>query len=238
MSTDTLALPAGLDQDPLDGFPDPMPPGTATGDPDAPYGYTSDGAPRGKPGRKPTAPKPAAAPKPRAATSSTTRTPPAPGKKTAPKTPPKPKTTTVDYKPGIVKLVGEIAGTMAVAGLVRGSVVTIADAAVIESNAESIADLANTAADRFPVVATILDKVLTAAPLAAGAGALLLAAAQIAVNHGVIPAGMVPGTVAPDVLMNNYVQARAAQDESFMATLQTVMAARAAQQNAGTSPDA
>lgn len=236
--TATLELPAGLEQDPLDGFPDPQPPGTATGDPDAPYGFTADGLPRGKPGRKPAGPKPAAAPKPRAAASSTTR-PPGPAKKTAAKTPPKPKATTVDYRPGIVKLVGEIAGTMAVTGLVRGSVPLIADAAVIESNADAIADLANTAADKFPVVATILDKVLTAAPLAAGAGALLLAAAQLAVNHGALPPGMVPGTVAPDVLMNNYVQARAAQDESFMATLQTVMAARAAaQQNAAASPDA
>lgn len=226
MMTATLELTADAIEPEFPGMSDDelsaATPGAKTGDPHAPYGYTADGQPRSKPGRKPGASgtKPPTGPTPRKSAGPTT-TPPAPPKKRTTGGAPKPpsKAAQTDYRPGIVALLGEVAGAMALGGVMRGSMPLIADAATIDQHAPGVADLANTAAARFPVVAAILDKVLTGAPLVGGGMSLVLLMGQIAVNHGAVPAGLVPGTVAPDALVQNYMARKAADDEAFRAAM-------------------
>jgi hypothetical protein len=199
-----------------DAFPAGDPPGSKTGDPDAPYGFTADNKPRAKPGRKP------AAKATQRAAPAAKRTIPGLAKKPAQKSPPPPQKTAIDYGPAINSLLGQIISPMAVIGLAKGSPALIADAAAISNAAPVIAEGANLAAEQFPVVAAILDRVCKVGPYAGLVAGVTVMLGQIAVNHGAIPAGVIPGTMTPDALAKKFITDQAAADENFALMLQEI----------------
>lgn len=189
-------------------------PGTKTGDPHAPYGYTRDGKPRAKPGVK----------KRTGGTQRSTTTrkiPPAPSAKSGPPRPPS-QPAQPDYRAGFLGLVGEGIGAIALVGLMRGQAPLIADAAAIDNAAPALADLVDRAANQWPIVAAILDKVLAVGPHVGNMGALVVALGQLAVNHRRLPAGLIPGTVDPDTLGRAFIAKRAAENEQFASVLDFV----------------
>lgn len=203
------------DQAAADPAADVLPVMPAAPDP-TPYGTTTDGKPRAKPGRKPgqrngtgqAARKAATAPK----------TPTAPTARKPAAKPPQ-RTTQTDYRPGLLGLFGQLTMGAATFGVLKSDPALIADAAAIDSAAPAIADAVNTAADQWPVVAAICDKVLTVGPHASGLIALVGLVGQIGVNHGWMPAGLIPGTMPRDQLAAAYVTKRAAESEEFAAIL-------------------
>lgn len=215
-------LPDELSQEAFAGFEQFEPtPGSKTEDPNAPYGVTSTGVPRGKPGRKPAAKK-AAAPR---------KAPAIPGlaKKAGPRVPPPPKKTAIDYGPALTAMAGQLIGPVAVVGLVRNDIRLIADAATVANALPAIVEGANLAADQFPVVAAILDKVCKVGPYAGLMGGLGMMVGQIAVNHGLIPAGLIPGTLPPAKLAEKFVRDQAAASEEFAMLLESLSEKRNAQ---------
>lgn len=194
-------------------------PGAKTEDPEAPYGFTSDGKVRAKPGRKPgrrIGPS-------RVAQKAVH----APPKKAAPRTPPAPRKTQTDYRPALTSLAGDLIGSGALWGLMRDDMVMIADVATVSRAAPSIIDGINTAADRFPVVATILDRFLPLAEFGKSGGAAVLAVAQIAVNHKMMPPGLIPGTTTPDALASTFIQEMVRTNEDFAAAVAAIQEAHA-----------
>lgn len=189
-------------------------PGTKTEDPDAPYGFTSTGAPRKAPGRKP-GQRPGTG-------KAAAKTIPAPPKKAIPTASKGPKKTQVDYRPALLKLGGEFIGTAAIWGLMKDNVTTLADTAAVATAFPAIVDTVNTAADKWPLVAAILDRVLPMAEFAKSGGVIVLMAAQIAVNHRMLPPGLVPGTHTPETLVGNFLQAQMAENPEFAATIAAV----------------
>lgn len=195
-------------------------PGKKTGDEDAPYGYTSEGTPRGKPGRKPGQSATRKAPA-KAVT--------APPKKAPGPRPPAPKKTTVDYRPPLMKLGGQFIGTTAIIALMKDDTVLMADTATVANAFPAIANGINTAADKWPVVAAILDRFLPMAEFAESGGAFLLMAAQIAVNHRALPPGLIPGTTTPERLVSAFIERQMKESEEFAMAVVAIQEAKAAQ---------
>lgn len=191
---------------------------------DAPYGYLADGVtPRkSRAGRKPTATKPTPPP-------AKTKTSPAARKRSAgtpaPAPAPEPRTssprarrsaavapddaTISRYQAGIEKIIGTgqkalIGGgiAMKVRDQEKPATILLADAGALGALrgpfSRAVGELAAQNADTWPV--RYLDKVLVASPYADAGMAALVCVAQMAVNHGLLPAGWVPGTKKPEVL--------------------------------------
>jgi len=203
-------------------------PGTKTGDSDAPYGYTNSGTPRKAPGRKPGQRIGAA--------KAAQKTIPAPPKKTIPSPGKAPKKTQVDYRPALLKLGGEFIGTAAIWGLMKDDMRVLADTAAVATAFPSIVDSVNTAADKWPVVAAILDRVLPMAEFAKSGGVIVLMAAQIAVNHQMLPPGLVPGTATPERLVSNFIEQQMQASPEFAETVAAVQQMRNAARPAASTP--
>ncbi|MBG0819144.1 hypothetical protein [Planomonospora sp. ID82291] len=159
---------------------------------DAPYGFTRDGKPRGKPGPKPGAPKQPrskrAGSRPQAARPSSTT-------KKAPAGP--------DYRAGIRGMLQMVAAPLAMAGMRKPELMV--DAATITLHADAVADgIAEGAAD-LPQLQMILDRIMAVGPWGVVLAPLLAMAAQILANHGVIPAGVM-GTLTREELMEYMAQ--------------------------------
>lgn len=218
--------------EPLPGMPadpaaDVMPAPLASVAPDAaPYGVNADGTPKAKPGRKPGQRNGTGKAAQKAATAP--RTPPAPSAKRTPAKPPQRKTQT-DYRPGVTALLSEATGAVLTIGVLKDDPALISDAAALDNAAPAVAETLNAAADSWPLVAAVLDKVLTVGPHASGMLALVGLVGQIGVNHGWLPAGLVPGTMPRDQLAASYVQRRAAESEEFAAILAFAQKARGGQ---------
>lgn len=224
---------AAADQLAADPAADVLPatPPVPTVDP-APYGVTADGKPRAKPGRKPGQRNGTGQAARKATTATKTPGPPS-AKPAAAKT--AQKRTQVDYRPGLLGLFGQATMAAATVGVLRNEPALIADAAAIDNAAPAIADAINSAADTWPLVAAICDKVLAVGPHAGGIVALVGLVGQIAVNHKMMPAGLVPGTMPRDQLAAAYVQRRAAESEEF-AAIMTFAQAQRAKPAAGPTP--
>lgn len=212
------AVIADVSRETTDEFGAPIP-GAKTDDPTAPYGFTNDGKVRGRPGRKPgsfratikaptKAPTKASPPPPKRASSG-------PPKATA-------KTTQIDYRPALMALSGEAIGAVAVTGLIRGSVTTVADAAALSGGQSALVNLTNNLGNQYAVVGAILDKLLTIGPYASDGASVLVMVAQLLVNHKLMPVGLVPGTKTPEALMNDFVAQQMAESESFRAAMEFI----------------
>lgn len=213
VSRETTGLFEG--EEPLFDAPTP---GTKTDDPQAPYGFTTDGKPRAKPGRKPglrKAPMKAAG-----------KAIPAPQKKAAPRTPPAPKKTQVDYRPALLSLGGEFIGSAAIWGLMKDNMRILANTAAVATAYPDVVDGINTAADKWPIVAAILDRVLPMAEFAKSGGKVVWMFAQIAVNHQLMPPGLIPGTMPMDKLVASFLQQQAEMNPDFAATVAAVQQMR------------
>jgi hypothetical protein len=101
-----------------------------------------------------------------------------------------------------------------------------ADAAAIGSHAENISSEVSTLAATDDKVAKVVDSLLIVGPYSALIMAVLPLAMQIAVNHNVLPAGKVPGTVDPRVLSTSI------EAEMKQQTADMMQAARLAEQEA------
>lgn len=213
VSRETESLMDG--EEPLFDSPNP---GTKTGDPDAPYGYTNSGTPRKAPGRKPGQKTSTA--------KTTTKAIPTPPKKTIPG-PPKPKKTQTDYRPALGNLAAQFIGTAAIVGLMRNDMKVLADTAAVANGAPAVINLINTAADKYTFVAAVLDRVLPLAEFAQDGGSIVVMLAQIAVNHQVMPAGLIPGTTTPDNLVSSFITRQMAENEEFAAAVAAVQQMRA-----------
>jgi hypothetical protein len=238
MDEDTLPVFNEPDYDSsLDPGVEPPVPGTKTGDPAAPYGYTRDGNVRGKPGQRGTARKGTAKASqrpagPRSASGGSAGGPPPPGK-TAPKqAPPPAKKTVVDYRPGLMELGTQGVTTMAIVGLMKQRTDVLQDAAAIDAGLPSAAELLNQAAEQWTFVAAMLDKLLKFGPYAASGGGVLIMLSQLAVNHRMMPPGLVPGTVAPEQLIPNFIEKQMAESKEFRAAMEWMTSPERAQQPA------
>jgi len=165
--------------------------------PKAPYGLKADGTPKKLPGR-PSNPFPKA---PAAKKSG--------GGGSKAKAP--------DYTEGILGLFQIPAMGLALAG--GKNPVLAADAAAVTAYAPGIAQALNQVAQEQPAVAAVLDRVLSVGPYGAVLAAALPLGLQLAVNHGLMPAGL-GGTVPKETIL--------AHAEHQAAQLQEQMAAAAA----------
>jgi hypothetical protein len=175
----------------------------------APYGRVASGPEKGRPKSKPG--------RPRKAAGARKATPPPRPKKAAPsKTDPD----EVDYRPGIRGLLGDAVASVAIAGMMRVNTpqgrLLLADAATVDSLTEPVADIVNLAANRIPWLARGLDVVLKVSPHAVTTGALTIGVAQLLVNHGVIPAGLVPGTQPVENVMEDFINRHMSDPDSML----------------------
>lgn len=187
--------------------------------PEAPYGVTATGAVKAKPGRKP-------GQRTGTGRSRTTKTAiPAPPRKATPSRPPTAaKSSKTDYRPALTKLLGEGVGSVAIVGLMRDDMTLLADAATVADAVPAIADVANLAAEKWPVVAAILDRLLPIGEFAKGGGAVVIMCAQLAVNHNKLPAGLVPGTVPRDVKVSSFISEQMTSSPDFAAMIAGIQA--------------
>lgn len=208
-------------EDPFPGMPTP---GQKVDDPEAPYGYTSDGKPRAKPGRKPG----------QKVTAGKTihKTIPAPPRKATSRPIAAPKKTQTDYRPALMSLAGEAVGTASVWGLMKDDVKIIANTAAVWRATPSIVEGINTAADRWPLVATVLDRFLPLAEFGKSGGAFVLMVAQIAVNQRFIPPGLFPGTMAPETMASAFIEEMVKTNPDFAAAVAAIQQARMEAQSA------
>lgn len=219
-------------EDPESSYQEPTEepiPGTKTGDPEAPYGFTSDGSPRRKPGRKPGAGNSASNGARMGIRKATPKTIPAPQKKAAPRTPPAPKKTATDYRPALTSLAGDLIGSAALWGLMRDDMRMIADTATVSRAAPSLIEGLNTAADRWPVLGSMLDRFLPLAEFGKSGGAAVLMVAQIAVNHRMMPPGLIPGTTTPEAMASAFIQEMVSTNKDFAAAVAAIQAAHQGQ---------
>jgi len=184
--------------------------GVKTGDPDAPYGFTSDGKVRAKPGRRPGQKTGTG----KTASKATT----APPKKAAGPTRPAARKTQVDYRPALMNLSGQAISALAITGLIRNNMTALADAAALANGQVGLVEMLNTAADQHAFVGAIFDKVLKFGPYAEGGFSLAIMVGQVLVNHGVIPAGLMPGTQTPAALVDAFIARQMAESDTFRAT--------------------
>lgn len=228
----TMELPTLDGHDPMGtipAFPDPdpdapTPPGSKTADPNAPYGYTADGAPRGKPGRKPSGKAPAA-PAPKKAAQ---KPPTAPTPKKAAGTPrPPQKAARVDYTSAIGALLGQFIAPATIVAVAKHDSTLLADCAAITDGVPAMGQVANWAAEKWPVAAAILDKVVAFGAVAGPAGGLIAMAAQLGVNHGLIPPGLVPRTLPPAEYATRFVERKMQEDADFAMAIQAIAQAQA-----------
>jgi hypothetical protein len=193
-------------------------PGEKTGDPEAPYGFTAANVPRAKPGRKPGQ---------RTGTGkSAAKAIPTPAKKTIPRQAPAQKKTQVDYRPALMSLTGEFIGAASIWGLMRDDMKMIANTATVWRAAPSIVEGINTAADKWPMVATVLDRFLPLAEFGKSGGAVLVMVAQLAVNQGMMPPGLIPGTMAPERLATTFIEEMMKTNPDFAEAVAAIQAAR------------
>jgi hypothetical protein len=155
--------------------------------PEAPYGFTREGTPRGKPGPKPGAKKR----RPNAPKSSPSRGPAAASSGRKP--PPGP-----DYRAGIRGILQMVAAPLAIAGMKRPDLAM--DAATITLHADHVAEGVAEAALEIPQLQAILDRVMTVGPWGAAVAPVLALGAQLMANHGVIPPGTM-GTLTREEIL-------------------------------------
>jgi hypothetical protein len=203
-------------------------PGAKTGDPVAPYGFTTDGKVRGRPGRKPGARKATGAGIRKAIQ--------APPKKAPARPAPPPKKTATDYRPALMSLTGDLIGSAALWGLMRDDMTIIADTATVWRAAPTLIDGLNTAADRFPVIATVLDRFLPLAEFGKSGGAAVLCVAQLAVNHKMMPPGLIPGTTTVEALASSFITEMVKTNEDFAAAVAAIQEAQAARRAGPSDP--
>jgi hypothetical protein len=126
------------------------------------------------------------------------------------------KSSSVDYRPGIMGLMQLPAGVLAFAGMNKPELA--ADAATITVYAPGIADALNELAKERPEVAAVLDRVLSVGPYGLVIAAVMPMVLQILANHGVLPAGLM-GTVPKEAMLQHMAQQAAAQEEALKAAM-------------------
>jgi len=194
MTVDTMEM------DPLESMPEPV------GDPDAPYGRSPTGAPYKLP------PEQRAILGERLAAGRATRGTTAPSRrKRTTKTPPRRSApnTTAGEKAGLAMSRADSArmamlvpiALCGIAAKITGRASFIADAVALEANRDGIAEGAALAAESYPAVATLIDKLTMFGPWMPLAHAVLQTGAQIAANHGVKAAIGQYGAVSPEQLL-------------------------------------
>lgn len=188
----TAALENEWDAGAGDAPADPPPPAPDGKDPDAPWGRTSSGKPRGKPGPK--GPRTARAPGRRSSSSSSGRR--------RPQTP--------DYATGVKGLVQLVAAPLFMAG--QKNVVALADAATLVAYAEPLGAGAQAVAESDAKVAQLLDRILAVGPYAALLAPVMGLAVQLGVNHNVVPLemGRGLGAAAPEEVIASVIGQQAA----------------------------
>lgn len=157
--------------------------------PEAPYGFTADGKPRGKPGPKPGT-------RNRRRGSKSTPTSRGPATSSAPRKPPP----GPDYRAGIRGILQMVAAPLAIAGMKQPELAL--DAATITLHADNVAEGVAEAALEIPQLQAILDKVMTVGPWGAVLAPCLALGAQIMANHGVIPTGVM-GTLSREEILGH-----------------------------------
>lgn len=159
--------------------PPPPPPPAVNGS--APLGFNLDGSPKKTRAGRPRKGTPGAPPK-----KSTRRTPRPAATPTGP-----------DYRSSIIGLLQLPAGALTAAGMVNP--ILALDGLTIAIHAPTVAEALNDLAQSNPAVAAALDYVLQVGPYGAIIAAIIPMIAQILVNHGTIPAGIM-GTLSPETL--------------------------------------
>lgn len=160
-------------------------------DPAAPWGRKADGTPKAKPGRRPSGTAKASAPS----------TPPKrPKGVSGPQKAAQRKTAAPDHAKSVRDLL-LMPGTLLLAlGGRRQDAALTADGAALVVAAPAIGEATAELAAEVPAVAAILDRLATATPYAGLITAAVGLGAQIAANHGMIPAGAL-GSVTTDEII-------------------------------------
>lgn len=207
----TATEPTDLDQaaplpDGLDGMADPPPR-------PAPWGRVkSTGAARGKPG-------------PKARPSKVT----APPRKTAKSTPPRPaQADGEDFREGLTELAEIPVAVLASVGMAIGKMALIADAATVDAATPKLVEGINLLARDFDQVAKVVRVLTKTSPYVVLTTAVLGVLAQVAVNHGRMPAGWMQ-TKPPEQIIGDWLTRKAEADPNFAQTLAHAQAAAAGQ---------
>lgn len=201
--------PQPLTDDEIDAGAATVPaPSSDDPDPAAPWGRKADGTPKAKPGRRKTGESPAAPPMRPAGTK---------GRRTsAPSAPGRPGRSTDAAAATYSKVVADTLAVPAALllgwGMQANSPALAADGAVLIEGTPALADAVGRLAVDVPQVAAILDRLAQASPYAALVTAAGMIVAQIAVNHGAIPPGLIPGTVGPEALIQRVAEKQFADE--------------------------
>lgn len=176
--------------------------GDSEEDPEAPYGYTREGKPRGKPGPKPGAATSTSSGRARRTTRSRRHSP------TRSSSPPKSKAPAgPDYAAGIRGVLQMIAAPLAMLGMKKPE--WMLDAATITIHANPVSEGVAEAVPELPQLQAVLDRVMAVGPWGIALSPLLAMGVQMLANHGVIPAGQM-GTLTRQELMAMMDQAHGA----------------------------